>query len=344
MKRCLDLAAQGIGNTAPNPMVGAVLVNGGLIIGEGYHKACGGSHAEVECLNSVAQANIDLIHNSTLYVSLEPCSHFGKTPPCADLIIKNRIPSVVIGCEDSFEKVNGSGIEKLRAAGIQVETNILKMECRELNKRFFTFHEKKRPYIILKWAQSKNGKIGGKSGKTIKITNAFTDRLVHKWRSEESGILAGTETVLNDDPALTVRHWTGKNPVRIIFDRDLKIPPAAKVFDGKAKTLILNRNKKETIGNNIFYKTDGQNNIAEYAVSVIAIDQINSIMIEGGSITLQSFINAGLWDEARVLTNNDLFINSGISAPRLINEALIGTQNIFSDSISIYKNCENEFL
>lgn len=344
MRRCLELAGQGIGNTAPNPMVGAVLVHAGRIIGEGYHKAHGQYHAEVECLNSVVHENIPLIKQSTLYVSLEPCSHFGKTPPCADIIIKNRIPVVVIGCADSFEKVNGSGIEKLRAAGIRVEVNILLRECRNLNKRFFTFHEKKRPYIILKWAQSKDGKIGGEGGKTVKITNPFTDCIVHKWRSEESAVLAGTRTVLNDDPSLTVRNWAGKNPVRIIIDSDLKIPRNAKVFDDEAKTIILNREKNEKIGSNIFCKTGGESNIAEYAVSCIAKYQINSILIEGGSITLQSFIDAGLWDEARVLTNNKLVIKAGVISPALRGEELISREDIFSDSISIYKNRTNEFL
>lgn len=344
MNRCLDLAAQGLGNTAPNPMVGAVLVHAGSIIGEGYHKGYGLMHAEAECLNSVRPENIKLIKESTLYVSLEPCSHFGKTPPCADLIIRNNIPVVIVGCADSFEKVNGSGIEKLRAAGIKVEINILQQECRNLNKRFFTFHEKKRPYIILKWAQSKDGKIGGAGGKTIKITDPFTDRLVHKWRSEESAILAGTRTVLNDDPSLTVRNRVGKNPVRVIIDSDLKIPGHAKIFDGQAKTFIMNRKRNETIGSNIFFKMIGEKTVQEHTLSFLTEHELNSVLIEGGSKTLQSFIDAGLWDEARVLTNNELLIGEGISSPALRDRELLSAEHIFSDCISIYKNCGNEFL
>lgn len=343
MNRCLELAGQGIGNTAPNPMVGAVLVHADQIIGEGYHKAYGQIHAEVECLNSVMPENLPLVKESTLYVSLEPCSHFGKTPPCTDLIIRNSIPFVVIGCADSFEKVNGSGVEKLRSAGIQVEINILEQECRKLNKRFFTFHEKKRPYIILKWAQSRDGKMGGAKGEPLKITNTFTDRLVHKWRSEEAAILVGTNTVLSDNPSLTVRNWQGKNPVRVVIDTDLKIPVHAKIFDGDALTLILNNKKHETAGNNIFYKTNDRVTIAQEAVSFLVQNELNSVIIEGGSKTLQSFIDAGLWDEARVLTG-DVMINEGICSPLLSEKELISSENILSDNIALYKSRGNEFL
>ena len=242
MQRCLQLAAMGAGHTAPNPMVGAVLVYADRVIGEGFHRQYGGPHAEVNCINSVTKDDLPLLAKSTLYVSMEPCSHFGKTPPCTDLIIEKKIPTVVIACRDGYHKVNGKGIEKLRAAGINVIVGILEREALELNKRFFTFHQHQRPYIILKWAQSKDGKVaplnlpagrqvphsGGNleqsKGKRLLISNEVTDRLVHKWRSEEAAILVGTNTALQDDPALTTRFWPGRDPVRLVIEMELKLP------------------------------------------------------------------------------------------------------------------------
>ncbi|HEY2720248.1 MAG TPA: bifunctional diaminohydroxyphosphoribosylaminopyrimidine deaminase/5-amino-6-(5-phosphoribosylamino)uracil reductase RibD, partial [Chitinophagaceae bacterium] len=224
MHRCLDLARLGAGHVAPNPMVGAVLVHDERIIGEGYHQQYGGPHAEPNCIASVKKEEQHLISESILYVSLEPCAHYGKTPPCADLIIKNKIPRVVIGCFDPFEEVNGKGIEKLKGAGIDVLVGILEHECKKLNKRFFLYYQQHRPYIILKWAQSSNQKIGAGAGNRTYISNEFTNRLVHKWRSEEAAILVGTNTALQDDPELTTRSWIGNNPRRLVMDMDLKLP------------------------------------------------------------------------------------------------------------------------
>lgn len=344
MQRCLELAALGKGSVAPNPMVGAVLVYDGRIIGEGYHEAFGQPHAEVNCINNVAPQDVALIFKSTLYVSLEPCNHFGKTPPCTDLIIKNNISHVVIGCTDSFEKVAGSGIEKLKAAGIQTTVNILQKECREINKRFFTFHEKKRPYIILKWAQSNNCKIAGKAGEQIKISNAYTDRLVHRLRGEEAAILIGRKTVLNDDPALTARHWPGKNPVRVIIDPGLKLPLESKIYNGEALTIILNIKKKDSTENVIFHQIGEGETFIKASVRCLFERQLTSVIIEGGAFTLQNFIDSGLWDEAVIITNTALKIGEGIAAPVLKNEVALRSKVFFSDSLKFYKNVRNEFL
>lgn len=237
--RCLQLAKLGVGNVAPNPMVGAVLVYEERIIGEGWHQQFGKAHAEVNCIASVKDDDKNLIEQSTLYVSLEPCAHFGKTPPCCDLIIQQRIPKVVIGCRDPFIKVNGNGIEKLKAANIEIITGVLENECKELNKPFFTFHQKSRPYIILKWAQTADNKIGFIENKRLLISNIITNRLVHKWRTESASILVGTNTAMIDNPALTNRYWNGKNPVRLIIDKQLKLSNDLKIFNNEAPTVIL---------------------------------------------------------------------------------------------------------
>src|SRR5687767_13525023 len=241
MQRCLQLARLGAGSVAPNPMVGAVLVSDDRVIGEGWHQQFGKAHAEVNCFDSVLPGNRELVAGSILYVSLEPCAHFGKTPPCTDLIIKNKIRKVVVGCRDPFKEVNGKGIEKLKAAGIEVETGVLENECKEINKRFFCFHEKHRPFIILKWAHTADGKMGFESSTDrLFITNEYTNRLVHKWRSEESAVMVGTNTALRDDPELTVRLWTGASPVRAVIDRELKLPASLKIFDGQYPTIVFN--------------------------------------------------------------------------------------------------------
>ncbi|MEP6712510.1 MAG: bifunctional diaminohydroxyphosphoribosylaminopyrimidine deaminase/5-amino-6-(5-phosphoribosylamino)uracil reductase RibD [Ferruginibacter sp.] len=338
MQRCLQLAQLGEGNVMPNPMVGAVLVHKGIVIGEGYHQQYGQAHAEVNCINNVKEANKHLISQSTLYVSLEPCNHFGKTPPCADLIIKHQIPEVIIACTDPFEKVNGSGIKKLQDAGIKVLEGILNEEAIELNKRFFTFHKKQRPYIILKWAQSNNLKIADQESKAVKITNEITDRLVHKWRSEEAAILVGTNTALNDNPALTTRLWPGKNPVRIVIDRQLKLPQHLQLFDGSIATIVINNIKKEENENTILYKIAKKENLPTALMNLLYRRQLSSLIVEGGAALLQSFIDAGLWDEARIITNNDLIIENGIEAPDLKNNKLINTEQVLTDSIRFYSN------
>lgn len=341
MQRCLQLAAMGAGQVAPNPMVGAVLVYEDRIIGEGFHKKCGEAHAEVNCINSVADADKKFIGLSTLYVSLEPCAHFGKTPPCADLIIKNKIPTVVIGCRDSFETVAGKGIERLKAAGIKVLAGILENACLELNKRFFTFHKKKRPYIILKWAQSHDGIIAAPDGERTFISNEFTNRLVHKWRFEEAAILVGTNTALQDDPALTTRLWPGKNPVRLVIDTDLKLPLHLKLFDGNTKTIVFNYIKQADAENLVYHQLKKEENILTQIPAALYSLNIQSVIVEGGTKLLQSFIDPGLWDEARVITNKHLTIGNGLHAPFIKNHAPAGEQKIGTDIISFYENEKN---
>ncbi len=344
MQRCIELGKIGAGNVAPNPMVGALLVHNNKIIGEGYHKKFGEAHAEVNCLQSVQQSDRKYISESTLYVSLEPCVHFGKTPPCADLIVEQKIPHVVIGCSDSFGKVNGEGVKKLLAAGIIVDVGILENDCRILNKRFFTFHNKKRPYIILKWAESKDGFIAGVNSVTTKISNGYTDKLVHKWRAEESTILVGFNTIAIDNPNLTTRKWQGKNPVRVIFDEHLKLDDRMNVFNDKADTIIINREKNLTSLNKKYFKINPEKNFVEAVIECLYNSQLNSVIIEGGTKTLQSFIDAGVWDEARVITNTALFLKSGLNGPVLLNQKLHSFINIFHDRIDFYQNNLNDAL
>lgn len=338
MHRCLQLARLGEADVAPNPMVGAVLVHNGVVIGEGYHQQYGGPHAEVNCMNSVSSANRSLIKESTLYVSLEPCNHFGKTAPCTTLIISHQIQEVVIACKDQFSKVNGSGIRKLEEAGIKVTYPVLEAEATELNRRFFTFHRKMRPYIILKWAASADHKIAGENGRTVKISNQITDTLVHQWRSVESGILAGTNTVLKDDPALTNRLWTGKSPVRIFFDRELKIPSTQKVYDKSVPTIIINNKEQKENGNNRYLKCEHPEDLSGQLMPLLYEHNIQSLIVEGGTKLLQSFIDAGLWDEARVIVNTHLIIGKGIFAPLLKNEVLLNKETIRQDEIYYYRN------
>lgn len=337
MNRCLELARLGAGHVAPNPMVGAVLVYEDRIIGEGYHKEYGKAHAEVNCIESVKDEDKRLIEKSTLYVSLEPCSHYGKTPPCSDRIIKERIPVVVIGCRDSYEEVNGRGIEKLKAAGVEVIENVLEKESLELNKRFFTFHQKRRPYVILKWAQSNDGMIANADHSRVFISNEEVNRLVHKWRSEEAAIMIGTNTALHDNPELTVRLWEGKSPVRIVIDKDLKLPQSLKVFDGHIQTIVFNKLKEEQ-GNNIsFIKIKEDDFFKNVCISLYQIN-IQSVLIEGGAKLLQSFIDKDLWDEARVIVNDQLQIGNGVKAPVLKKEKLIAGENIGNNTISYYEH------
>lgn len=344
MRRCIELAELGSGNVAPNPMVGAVIVCNGKIIGEGYHEKYGEPHAEVNCLAGVQESDKYLIENSTLYVSLEPCAHFGKTPPCVDLIIQKNIQHVIIGCSDTFEKVNGAGISKLIAAGIKVEVGILEADCIALNKRFFTMHRKKRPYIILKWAQSNDGFITGQDFRKTKISNIYTDRLVHKWRSQEASILVGANTVQTDNPTLTTRNRKGKNPLRVIIDESLKLADDLNVFNEDASTIVINNRVSFTKNNIEFYKIGEPQSAIEAVIECLYKRQINSVIIEGGSKTLQYFINAGLWDEARVITNTVLFLNKGVCAPKFKDQKLRSTINILTDRIDFFLNNNNDPL
>jgi diaminohydroxyphosphoribosylaminopyrimidine deaminase/5-amino-6-(5-phosphoribosylamino)uracil reductase len=320
MLRCIELAVKGTGYTAPNPMVGCVIVdNDQNILGEGYHEQCGGPHAEVNAIQAVQDKS--LLKNATLYVNLEPCAHFGKTPPCANLIVQTGIPRVVIGMKDPHEKVAGKGIEILRQAGIDVIVGVAEKACCELNKRFITFHEKQRPYIILKWAQSSDGFIG-QHGKRIKISHPDTDVLVHQWRSEEQAILVGSTTAINDDPELTVRHVKGKNPVRLVLNQGAFLPTHLKLWNDAAKTYVI-----EITNNN------GLNTFLQFCRD----HHLISVMVEGGAYTLQQFINAGLWDEARIITNTKMVLKNGVKAPELVKAKLVQSTISGDDSIQIFK-------
>ena len=366
MQRCLELAKKGAGSVAPNPMVGAVLVYEDRIIGEGWHQQYGEAHAEVNCindamihLNAESDWEHDIIEKSTLYVSLEPCAHFGKTPPCADLIIQHKISKVVIGSKDPFQEVNGKGIEKLKAAGVEVISGILENECKALNNRFFTFHEKKRPYVILKWAQTADGKMaslnpsaGGTSDsdrKRLFISNEYSNRLVHQWRSEEASILIGTNTALLDDPELTNRLWEGNSPIRLVLDMDLRLPSHLKLFDKKVKTIVFNAVKQEEKENLIYYKIDKEKSIVSEISYALYQLNIQSVIVEGGAKLLQSFIDAGLWDEARVISNEKLVINNaclpdrqGLAAPNLTAALMVKEEKILSDRIEYYTRTNTE--
>ena len=326
IKRCLKIAKNGLGSTRPNPMVGAIIVCDDKVIGEGFTSPYGQSHAEVNAINAVK--NKALLKKSTLYVTLEPCSHHGKTPPCSDLIISHNIPKVVIGCIDDNPQVVGKGIAKLKASGCEVIVGVLEDECKIHHKRFFTFHNKKRPYIILKWAETKDGFIAPKTKdkqKPIWITNRYSRQLVHKWRSEEQVILVGTNTVIEDNPSLTVRDWTGDNPTRIVIDKNLKLNSELKLFDNAAKTISIS-NKE----------IDFKKNISKQICDLLFKENINSIIIEGGSKTLQTFINEGLWDEARVFVGLTEF-KEGVKAPQFKGK-LASEQSILDDSLKVYLN------
>ena len=341
MHRCLHLAQLGLGNTAPNPMVGALLVYKDRVIGEGYHRQYGQAHAEVNCINSVSIDDKQLIPESTLYVSLEPCAHFGKTPPCTNLIIGNKIPNVIIGCKDSFAGVDGKGIEKLKNAGINVIIGVLEKECLDLNKRFFTFHDLKRPYIILKWAQSNEGKIAAVDSLRTFISNELTNRRVHKWRSKEAAIMIGTNTALKDDPALTTRLWPGKNPLRLVIDKELKLPENLKLFDGSAETIVFNYLKTASEGNVHHLKLNRGENILKQVLAILYQKEIQSLFVEGGTKLLQSFIDESLWDEARIICNAQLSIKEGLEAPVLKNNTLLAEEKTGTDVISYFTNGAN---
>lgn len=343
MFRCLQLAALGAGYVPPNPMVGAVLIYNNKIIGEGYHEIFGKEHAEVNCISSVKQADVHLIKDAVLYVSLEPCNHFGKTPPCTDLIIRNKIQKVVIGCQDIYSKVNGTGIEKLRNNNVEVITGVLEKECKALNKRFFTYHLLHRPYIILKWAQTADNKIAYNSDKRLLISNNMSNKLVHKWRSEEAGILVGTKTALKDNPFLTNRLWNGKSPVRLIIDLDLKLPSTLNIFNNVAPTIIFNLHKNDSeisefLNNQVYYYQLAKTKIVQQILDACYTLNIQSIIVEGGQKLLQSFIDENLWDEARIITNQKLFIGEGLTAPVILNAELRSQEFYNEDFISIYNN------
>ncbi|CAM4167565.1 bifunctional diaminohydroxyphosphoribosylaminopyrimidine deaminase/5-amino-6-(5-phosphoribosylamino)uracil reductase RibD [Gillisia limnaea] len=345
INRCIQLAQNGLGTTYPNPLVGSVLTYKNSIIGEGWHQKAGGPHAEVNAIRAVKDQS--LLKKATIYVSLEPCSHYGKTPPCSDLIIASGIKKVVIGIVDPFAKVKGKGIKKLLDAGCEVSVGILEDQCRELNKRFFTFHEKKRPYIILKWASTKNNFIAPLSKKErapVWITNKYSRQLVHKWRSEEQAILVGTNTAVADNPKLNTRLWEGSNPVRILLDQNLRTPKDSALFDRSIKTIVITSQAsrdsftKNEIGKNelILEAIDFNKEIAPQIVEVLYTHELQSVIIEGGGKTLQTFIDSGLWDEARIFTGEAMF-PEGVKAPEF-NGKLAGEHNLLSDKLKIYIN------
>ncbi len=333
--RCLELAAKGAGHVAPNPMVGAVLVHEEKIIGEGWHQKYGEAHAEVNCINQAIQNGFaELIPRSTLYVSLEPCAHFGKTPPCTDLIIRHKIPEVVIGCRDPFKEVDGKGIEKLKTAAVNVIANVLEAECKELNRRFFTFHTQHRPYVILKWAVTKDGFIAPlttEKGSRLLISNEYSNRMVHQWRSEEASILVGTNTALLDDPALTTRLWPGPSPVRLVVDRELKLPHSLKLFDQQHRTIVFNTIKHEEDGSVLYYQVTQDVSLVHQIMNALYQLKIQSVLVEGGGRLLQSFIDEDAWDEARIITNEQLEIGKGLKAPSLKKMQLAGQQRQGND-------------
>lgn len=324
MQRCLDLAVKGLGSVAPNPMVGCVIVHNDQIIGEGYHQKYGEAHAEVNAINSVTERS--LLPQSTLYVNLEPCSHYGKTPPCTDLILQHNIPHVVIGTSDNNLLVNGKGIEKLTKGGCKVEVGILADKCIQLNKRFFTFHSKKRPYIILKWARTEDGFIDKKRNSIqedapLNISSEESKILNHKWRSEEQAIMIGTNTAVLDNPQLTVRKVKGKNPIRIIVDKSLSIPVNYKLFDNNSETIVFTETEKNSRENIKYIKIDFTKNVIGQILDELFKKNIQSVIVEGGAFLINSFIKEDIWDEARIFISS-LKINDGIPAPCLIEKAI----------------------
>ncbi|MFA9290075.1 MAG: bifunctional diaminohydroxyphosphoribosylaminopyrimidine deaminase/5-amino-6-(5-phosphoribosylamino)uracil reductase RibD [Solirubrobacteraceae bacterium] len=336
MKRCLQLALKGIGNTYPNPLVGSIITNNNKIIGEGFHYKAGLPHAEIIAINSVK--NKSLLNESTLYVNLEPCSHFGKTPPCSNAIIKHKIKRVVIGCTDYSSKVNGKGIERLKENGVEVLVNCLEKEATAINKRFFTFQIKKRPYIILKWASSADGFLG-KVNEQISISNKYAKQFSHKLRTDNPSILVGKNTVLIDDPRLTAREYYGNNPVRIIIDKNLLINENKEIYNNDSKTIIFNNIKSEEVKNIQFIKIDfSLENYLQQILNSLYTIQIQSIIIEGGAFTLNSFIQNNLWDEAYVFKANELIISDGIKSPTLKNELLINKINLGNNILFKYQN------
>jgi len=327
MSRCIQLAKNGLGKTYPNPMVGCVIVHDDKILAEGWHQKAGEPHAEVNAINSLKEKDASLVQKATIYVSLEPCSHFGKTPPCADLIVEKGFKKAVIGMTDPFAKVSGKGIQRLMTNGCDVILGVLEKECLELNKRFVTFHNQKRPYVILKWAESSDGFIAPKEKKEKKpvwITNRYSRQLVHRWRAEEQAILVGTKTVLSDNPSLTVRDWHGNNPKRYILGTTEIEATNYRIRNNKAATVLLNQNV-----------IDFTLPIASQVCNFLFNNDVNSVIIEGGAKTIQSFIDEGLWDEARIFTGSTE-IKNGTKAPKFLGK-LVSVQNYLSDTLRIYE-------
>ena len=335
----MQIAKNGIGTTRPNPSVGAVIVYQNKIIGEGFTSPHGENHAEVNAINAVE--NKSLLKEATIFVTLEPCSHFGKTPPCADLIVKHQLKQVVIGCLDSNSLVAGKGVSHLENAGINVIVGVLETECRMHHKRFFKVQENKRPYIILKWAETNDGFVAPITKNEIKpifISNTYSQQLVHKLRSAEHAILVGTKTVLADNPKLNIRSWSGENPIRVVLDNTLRIPKNSNILDGSAKTIVITASRDKNIvssNNLIFEEIDFSKNIAKQVCEVLSKYQIQSLIVEGGTQTLQTFIDEKLWDEAMVFVGNTSFVK-GVKSPIITKE--FKEEFIESDVLKRYTN------
>jgi len=337
MARCIELARGGEGNTAPNPMVGAVIVHKGKIIGEGFHRKCGEAHAEVNAVASVRDEA--LLRDSTIYVSLEPCSHYGKTPPCAELIIRKGIPRVVVGTLDPFPEVSGRGVRMLREAGIEVVTGVLEEEARALNPAFMTFQIRKRPYVYLKWAQSADGFMDIRredaSVPSVLLSSAETLRRVHRLRSEVAAIMVGTRTALLDNPSLTVRHWAGRSPVRVVLDRTLKLPVGSHLLDGAVPTLVFTAVEVESRPNVEYVQIDFGQEVLSQVLQYLYGQNLNSLMVEGGAELLESFLDAGLWDEAWVETA-PVVLGAGVKAPA-VPGVLTGTEQRHGHLLETWK-------
>ena len=336
MRRALDLALLGQGKTSPNPMVGCVIVYQGQIIGEGWHQQYGGPHAEVNAINSVK--NKALLPDSRLYVTLEPCSHFGKTPPCADLLITHQIKDVVICNSDPNPLVKGAGIRKLLEADCKVHVGLLEKEGLELNKYFFTYHTQKRPYILLKWAQTANGFIGRADQEKLWISNALSKKLVHKYRTEVQAIMVGTQTALVDNPQLNSREWSGKNPLRIVLDLQNRLPENLHVFDKSQPTLVYNNDRAETLENLEWVKIDKPVDVIPAILEDLHRRNIQSVLVEGGTTLLNSFIKADLWDEAIIFQSDKNLETAGIAAPTLPLPNLNYSTTLATDKLLVYKN------
>ncbi|HYV93313.1 MAG TPA: bifunctional diaminohydroxyphosphoribosylaminopyrimidine deaminase/5-amino-6-(5-phosphoribosylamino)uracil reductase RibD [Chitinophagales bacterium] len=334
MKRCIELAQQGAGNVAPNPMVGCVIVYEGKIIGEGFHEKFGEPHAEVNAIKSVS--NGALLPYSTLYVNLEPCSHFGKTPPCADLIVEKKIPEVIIGCLDPNPLVAGEGVKKLQGAGCRLQVGVLGNESKGLNKRFITFHEKKRPYIILKWAQTRDGFIAPGDKSRVNISNEFSRTLAHRWRSEEAAIMIGRNTAMYDNPKLSASLWNNHRPWRIVLDRKLRLPTGLNLFDHTSPTIVFTEKEKPPVMNLDFIRVGFENDLLKNILVVLYKKQIQSILVEGGAQLLQSFLNEGLWDEMRIFIAPS-FLTVGVPAPKMSGNK-ISEEDICGDQLIIFEN------
>ena len=334
IEKCITLARKGILYVSPNPMVGCVIVYNDEIIGEGYHQEYGKSHAEVNAIETVKDKS--LLNKSTLYVNLEPCCHHGKTPPCTDLIIKHNFSKVVIGCIDPYSEVSGKGIKKLKDNSIEVVYGVLEEKCKDLNRRFFYFHKYKRPYIILKWAKSKDNYIAPiNQEKPFWMTSKESKTLVHNWRAEEDAILVGRKTVIADNPSLTVRMCEGKNPIRLVIDKSLSINNNYNIFDDHAETLVFNNIKSDIVSNTIYIKTDF-NNLIEEILNELYKRNILSLIVEGGAITINSFIENNLYDEIRLFTTEKVLEN-GILSPQIPNIKMTKTTIINKDKLEVYK-------